>query len=451
MLDLFSYLNSRCINTRILDLEIEIGRPGTDEEREDFREKAAELISRVDFDIVGISCWSSLNYLSTIAVADICRRINNNACIIVGGHHPTAVPSDFDYEGNPFDFIVCGEGETALLDICRGKGKRHEMPRVVHGSPLDLTGDLPLDWDRYQYAIPNRISHLSLSRGCPFSCSFCMERHKRACMGVSKGNRWRSYSARTAIGKVEGLRSALNPLLVCFGDPCFGYARKWRRDFLHLLAKTDARDCVFWAESRADILTKEDIDSLSAMNFDVWFGLESGSPRMLEIMNKTKAPRKYLERYKEVIQYMNQKEVPYHILIMFNHPGETYETYKATFHYLESLLAGQKTISGTIMAQNYFFSPGSHVFRNIDYYEREYGTVVKHKHWWKKEADQRVLARSVVASEDEDLMKRFDGTDYWRDEISELNGEMTAKHPGRVRRHHNLRRLANLPYPLSKA
>lgn len=450
LLDLFSYLKYKGIDVAVLDLEIEIGRPETESERKAFREKAADLISQRDFDIVGISCWSSFNYLSTLVIADVCRSINDECCIVVGGHHPTAVPSDFADKDGLFDFVVCGEGERALLDICRKKERRRERVEMIYGASLDLTRDFPLDWAGYQYATQNLASHIFLSRGCPFSCSFCIERHKISCLEGNGQSGWRSYSADVAIEKVRRLKDACNPIAINFHDPCFGYRKSWRRDFLYRLADVATPDCVFWAETRADTLTKEDIDILAEMNFCILFGLETGSPQMLSIMNKTGNPQRYLDQSREVIQYMNQREVPYDLSMIFNHPGETYETYKTTIRYIESLLAGQEKISGRVSAQSFFFSPGSHVFFNLEYYEREYGTVVNHENWWKEEAEHSMLARSVIASED--LARRSCGTDYWMEAISELAKEMVTRVPSRVKRIRKLQQVADsLSCSLSKA
>src|SRR5580765_3478149 len=45
--------------------------------------------------LVGISCWTSLHYLGTLAVANRVRSLAPDTPIVVGGHHPTAMPSDF--------------------------------------------------------------------------------------------------------------------------------------------------------------------------------------------------------------------------------------------------------------------------------------------------------------------------------------------------------------------
>src|SRR5262245_27222407 len=62
-------------------------------------------------DLVGISCWTSLHYLGAVAVARKIRAHHPELPIAVGGHHVTAMPSDFDDEERLFDFVVRGDGE----------------------------------------------------------------------------------------------------------------------------------------------------------------------------------------------------------------------------------------------------------------------------------------------------------------------------------------------------
>lgn len=76
------------------------------------------------YDLVGISCYSSFDYLKVIAIAELVRRANPRAWIVAGGYHPSARPSDFTFDGSPVDFAVIGDGERPLVrlasDLIRG-------------------------------------------------------------------------------------------------------------------------------------------------------------------------------------------------------------------------------------------------------------------------------------------------------------------------------------------
>jgi len=426
MLSLFSFLRHRGIEVEVLDLENEIGKPKTEDRLEEFKTKTARFISQLSFDIAAISCWSSLDYLSSIMVADICKKVNGKSTVVVGGYHPSALSSDFMYQKSPFDFIIKGEGEMALLKICMGEETKNNKPKVIQGTPLELKDDFVLDWQNYRYSEPNRLRTIYLSRGCPFSCSFCMEQ--------TKGNgRWRSYSVDLAVKKIKHLIDIENPGFIGITDASFGFDKTWRKEFLSALIK-ERIDKMFWAESRIDLFDEEDIDLLSKLNFNIEFGLESGSEEMLCIMKKTNRPKEYLKKCKAVITYMNEKEVPYKMYLIFNHPGETSLTYASTIQFLRSLIDGQSKISGILGGQNYAFFPGSHVHRNLKFYEQKYGTQVKHKEWWKQQQDHYELATSVIPSKD--LMAKDGEPDYWKKERDDLMQQCSKKMPAWVRFFH---------------
>jgi hypothetical protein len=433
LVELLSYLQAKGIEAAVLDLEVELGRPRTQEERNTFLARAADLLSRREFDVVGISCMFSRNYFASVAVAEICRKINGQARIVVGGQHATVMPSDFCYEGSPFDFLVRGQGEIALEEICQGRYTRNGTCQIIQGTPRDMTQDIPLNWSAYQYATRQRAAWIAVSRGCPYACSFCIEAETAASMGTRGPQRWNAHPPDLAFRKVERSIQALRPMVVNLSDPCFGFNPTWRRAFLDRLKKMDNGSCCFWAELRGDLITDEDLDVYSTVDFQLCFGLETGSPRMLQIMRKTSDPQTYLERYRSILQRLNDKEVPYSLQILFNHPGETYADCKATVQYLRSLLTGQKKCAGALAPKSYNLYPGCDVFSNLERYQREYGTVVPHKYWWKEAVDdQTLLSKALIASRD--LAERFNGGYEWGPEMTALNEEMRARWPTRVKR-----------------
>jgi len=419
ILNLFSFLKNNNIEVEILDLENELGRPIDNKEIDRFKEKSIKLISQYDFNIVAISCWSSIDYLSSIMIANICKNVSSESLVVVGGYHPSSLPSDFIYPQSPFDFIITGEGEISLLNICMNKHKRKKKPEIIQGVPLDLKKYYFLDWEHYKYFEKHQGNYIYLSRGCPFSCSYCMESSKKTRM-------WRSYSVSVAIKKIRRLIDIVNPKQISIGDACFAVDRNWRRKFLSELIKNKINK-IFWAETRIDLLGKEDVDLLSKLNFNIEFGLESCSEKMLLLMQKTKNPVSYLNKCKNIITYMNKKEVPYRIYMLFNHPGETISTYNSSIKFLRGLIERQNKISGLINAQNYYFFPGSPIYYNLKYYEDKFGTKIRHKEWWKEKGQHERLAQDVMPS---DTMKSFIyKEDYWMEEIAELNKRCIKKMP----------------------
>jgi len=417
LIDLITFLNKN-FEVNVLDLEIEIGRPNSRGTGiEDFIRKARRLISGYSFDAVGISCWSSLNYLSTVAVAEVCKELNPKIPIIVGGHHPSALPDDFIYKNSPFDFIVQGEGEIAFEKICQNPGRKMKQPVIIQSPPFNLQKarlNLITENDyRYVLSEKNSIFFLYLSRGCPFSCSYCIEKIK----GCSK---WRSFSVGKAIKKIKDVINIYNPKRIVINDACFGYDKRWRREFLKSLIKMKI-DKLFWAETRIDLIEREDIDLLSKLNFGLDYGMETGSEKMLSIMNKTVHPRRYLSRCKEVIAYSAKKRLYNRLFLIFNHPGEDRNTYKETLKFLDGILKENKNLSTVPTVGSYHFTAGSRIFHNLKYYQEKYGTRILYPQWWKEKREQYTLATSVVASRD--FEGRADYRNYWKKEFFSLQSK----------------------------
>ncbi|MDI7268942.1 MAG: cobalamin-dependent protein, partial [Myxococcota bacterium] len=65
--------------------------------------------------VVGISCYSSFDYLDAVETARKARTAAPSARIVAGGYHASACPEDFTRLPDLFDHVVVGDGERALV------------------------------------------------------------------------------------------------------------------------------------------------------------------------------------------------------------------------------------------------------------------------------------------------------------------------------------------------
>ncbi|RLB57768.1 MAG: hypothetical protein DRI90_17595, partial [Deltaproteobacteria bacterium] len=157
-----------------------------------------------DYDLIGISCYSSYDYLKVMAIGAELRRLSPRAWLVTGGYHPSARPLDFTGEDSPFDYVVVGDGELPLkrLVIALADGQR-PSEQVRSPEPLGNLRLASYDWrllERYRPVARQVASQaeIYLSRGCPFDCSFCMERAKREVA-------WRPLDPKQAIEEIRRL------------------------------------------------------------------------------------------------------------------------------------------------------------------------------------------------------------------------------------------------------
>ena len=381
----------------VLDLEVELGRPNEINEESAFALEVRHLLGERTFDILAVSCWTSLSYRATKCVLEAAAVVRPDAQTIVGGYHATARPDDFE---GLADIVVTGEGESALVDVVKGTPKRGKGTRVVAGRPSPMESAPELDWEGYPYLVHGWPLGVYLSRGCPFSCSFCMEGVK----GVH-----RALPVDEALRLVARTLEVVEPSQLRFSDACFGASPSWRRDFLRGLVDLGA-GTEYWAETRADLIDGADAALMAKLDMRVDMGLDTASPEMLEIMAKCADPATYLDTYAAADAALDEHGVPHTTYLLFNHPGESRQTVAETLSFMERLVDGKDATAGWIAAQSYAFFPGSLVDRELTRFERRFGTRVLNPRWWTMEGPLVELASRVIPSRHLTLS----GKNFWK-------------------------------------
>jgi len=359
------------------------------------------------YDVVGFSCYSSFDFLKMEAVAGVAREILPHAVICAGGYHVSARPSDFVYDGSPFDVAVVGEGEKPLVRIVESVLAGTPMRHTILGSePIEDLEELPpTDWsylDRYRPVLSRLASQMQLylSRGCPFDCAFCMERAKRE---VS----WRAYSVDRALDEVRRANEYfdLSNMTVYFADALFGMRKKWRREFLTRLAADDVKAKKFWLLVRVDMIDDEDVELFGRANCSLGFGLESGDPKHLATIRKAGRLETYLERMVQVSNKARELDVPWGANVIVGHPGETEQTLRTSAAYLKELFLDPRGTTGFLSVDPFRLYPGSPIDDERSAWEARFGTRFHRPEWW-KDGDQEFLAEWVDPSEDLDYRRR---------------------------------------------
>jgi radical SAM superfamily enzyme YgiQ (UPF0313 family) len=378
------------------DFEITIGRPSGNVQIKRFQRRAREFLEKEKFDILAISCWTSLAYKATMSAARIARELYPDCLIVVGGYHPSAVPQDFCVDDNIIDYVIAGEGELALKELAEAfpiSGRPSET-KIIAGKSVLPENYVTMNWDLTKSFIaanfPSGLNSVAiyLSRGCPFDCSFCMESLKE--------RRWHPYPAKMAAEAVDSTARELNLRAVNLGDACFGLKAEWRREFLTALSE---KNPPYWItfETRPEFFNKEDAAALAKLNVAVELGVESFSPKMLRLMNKTPNPKKFLEAFRRTDQLLSEHGVIHMANLIFNHPGETEETLQETFAFMDSLIGGRDSFL-TWACHEYMHYPGSLLDREKARFEREFGTQILAPEWWKLDEDQLLNCRRVIPS-----------------------------------------------------
>ena len=349
--------------------------------------------------LIGLSCYSSFDYRRVMALAAFLKDRFPGVPLVTGGYHASAVPGDVDFPGSPFDSVVQGEGEEPLrqmVETLLGGGQLE--PRYGPSVVADLDALPPTDWsllDRYwpRATTLGRKFQVILARGCPYRCTFCMERAK-------SGYAWRPHSAARAVDELERLaaHTDLSQWVVNIADPLFGFRRDWRREVLQGIVDKGLKPRAFWTLTRSDDLDEPDFELLGAARFSIGIGLESGSPEMLRRMQKGNTPERYLGAVRRLADRSHAHGITWAVNVIVGHPGETAQSMEQTAEFVRELFAMHPTTRGWLSIDPFRLYPGSAVATERADWEARTGAVFHSPEWWKGWYDLGFHAQHIEPS-----------------------------------------------------
>ena len=120
---------------------------------------------------LGIYIW---NAQLSAEVVQILKRIAPEVVLILGGPEVS-----FETEQQPIcaaaDYVITGEADLKFAEVCREILNGTRPARKIIPSELPDLAQLALPYDLYDDKdIAHRIIYVEASRGCPFTCEFCL-------------------------------------------------------------------------------------------------------------------------------------------------------------------------------------------------------------------------------------------------------------------------------------
>lgn len=244
------------------------------------------------------------------------------------------------------DFIIFGEGEDTFVELCKLFEEKSQLLQslsfvkglfICKNSQIVFTGERPLlcNLDAIPFLYPellsnnfepdNKIYYYESSRGCPFSCSYCLS---------SVDKRVRFKSLEKTCRELQIFLDA-NVKLVKFVDRTYNlqperYIKIWEYILNHHNGKT-----MFHFEIEAEYLTPEALQFLQkvpsgVMQFEI--GVQTANKKTLKAIQRSENTSKLAENITKIPRTIHQ-----HLDLIAGLPYENLESFGKSFDFVMSL------------------------------------------------------------------------------------------------------------------
>lgn len=337
-------LNAKYIHTNLAIRYLKaFARPEFDPKIVEFTIKEPTLNIVTDLyqekpDIVGFSCYI-WNIEETIHVIKMLRVVSPHTKIVLGGPE---VSYDVHYwlrrlEGL-VDFIIMGEGEYSfkqLLKYFHEEIPLEEVPNIAYlqegkmkihsqAAKIDLRElPSPFRFEEDREEIPRRIQYIETSRGCPFSCQFCLS-------SIEVGVR---YFNREKIKEDIRYLMANGARTIKFVDRTFNISRSYAMEMFQFLIDEHVPGTVFQFEITADIMRPEVIQFLNENAPAGLFRFEIGVQSTNDYTNELVKRRQNFEKLKRTVTMVKDGgKIDQHLDLIAGLPEEDYDSFRKTFN-----------------------------------------------------------------------------------------------------------------------
>ena len=323
------------------------------------KDEIMKEIYRSGADVVCFSCYIwNISFVREL-IRDL-KKILPDTAFWAGGPEVSFHAKDFLEDMPQVTGIMKGEGEETFLALAgyylEGKGRLEEISGIVfrkEGEIVDNGFREPVDLDRipFIYENPenfeNRIIYYESSRGCPFSCSYCLS-------SIDRKLRFRSLS----LVKKE-LQFFLDHRVpqVKFVDRTFNCRHEHAMEIWKYILEHDNGVTNFHFEVSADLFREDELELIGRMRpglIQLEIGVQSANPETLEAVHR-KTDLEKLRRNVEKIRSFHS--VHQHLDLIAGLPCEDYESFRRSFDFVYSMKPDQlqlgflKVLKGSLMEE----------------------------------------------------------------------------------------------------
>ena len=294
--------------------------------------------------LYGFSCYI-WNLEQTLRLVDDLKQLRPEAVIVLGGPEVSFGTFELMAAHQSIDCVVRGEGEETFRELasltvacgalppdelllhvpgitCRVEGEIIATPERPQISTLD---HLPSPFTAGLVDLSKPLIYVETSRGCPFSCAFCL----------SSVERYVSSYGMERIRTDLALLMDRDTLTIKLVDRTFNYDSRRATEIWEFILRHN-RSSKFHFEISAELLTEENFQLLRTVPAGVFrfeIGVQSGDVVTLERVGRKSNPKQLLD---VVHRLRAETGVIIHLDLVAGLPGEGYDGFLQS---LELLLA----------------------------------------------------------------------------------------------------------------
>ena len=354
--------------------------------------------------IVGLSINSSYNYSAFYDSIETIRKKCD--VLVIGGQHTTIFPKETLSELKA-DYIIIGEGEYSLpqlihdcyadIDPCGDNiiSKNNSNKTYTEQIRIDNLNDLPFPARHLMndndvllegriYGEDIKSISLITSRGCPHNCEFCAN--------VYKGFRYRS---------AENIELEISQLVkdypemrgLVFMDENLLFSNEHMKSICERIKKFQLK---WTCNARVDYFNKFLAQQMKDCGcVEIKYGVESGSQRILDKMNK----KITTAQISEALIGTHEMGIRTKCFLMFGFPGDNIESAKETIDFISSherYISRINLFSFSPLPNSPIFNKLSNTVKNNKW--TDYKLYKQHIHWWgtQSEYEEMIIAYRML-------------------------------------------------------
>ncbi|MCK9223840.1 MAG: B12-binding domain-containing radical SAM protein [Candidatus Muirbacterium halophilum] len=304
-------------------------------------------IETIKPDVVGMTLMTFCIF-DVKKTAQLCKSINPNIKIILGGPHIYIYPEE-TARLSWVDAVLIGEADFTAPDFFKNINNEELLKKVpgacfvkkdgnIHKNPppplienLD-TVQFPAReltfFKKYNSVIAKRtpVTTMFTSRGCPYKCLFCDRPHL--------GDKFRARTAKNVVDEIEKCyEMGINEFLIY--DDTFTIIRERVVEICEILIKKNLHKKIGWdVRARVNTVDYELLCLMKKAGCErIHYGVESGSEKILKVLRKGITLEQALKVFKET----KKAKIQTLAYFMIGSPEETVEDVEKTIKFMKKL------------------------------------------------------------------------------------------------------------------